>query len=167
MDFYEACSANIRANYEQLKEATIVHFKSSKSEILRWEELSQIKKLPHQSVAEFYDAIRKKANKIEGVSDKNLLMIFVGGLQNPLKNKVLAYEPNDLKTALEKAKLIESIETSNEPPVLAFQNSASAFRNEDMLRSMLKKVLAEEGLGKEKGQEKKDKKTGRITAKIR
>ena len=96
LDFYEGCSATIRADYAQVKTAMVNHFKSNKSEIVRWEELSKIKKLPHQSVAEFYDSIRKKADKIQGMSDRNLLMIFMGGLQNPLKNKVLAYEPQDL-----------------------------------------------------------------------
>ena len=171
LDFYEGCSAAIRADYAQVKTAMVNHFKSNKSEIVRWEELSKIKKLPHQSVAEFYDSIRKKADKIQGVTDRNLLMIFMGGLQNPLKNKVAAYEPNDLGTALEKAKLIESIESNEESSVLAVQNSphsltqnltpsASAFRDEDMLRSMLEKVLAEKGLGKEKERvhEEKDKK---------
>ena len=132
LDFYETCPVAIRADYNQLRAAIIAHFKSNKSEILRWEELSKTKQKPAQSVANFYDDIRKKADKIQGVTERNLLMIFMGGLQNPLKNKVAAYEPQNLREALEKARLIESIETTDEKESWAIQGTSSALDTNDL-----------------------------------
>ena len=86
LDFYESCSEAVRADYNLIKNAIIAHFKSNKSEILRWDELSKLKKTKNQSVSDFYDLIRKKSEKMEGISDRNLLLIFMGGLENPLRN---------------------------------------------------------------------------------
>ena len=118
LDFYEGTSAETQGNYNEIKNAIIAHFKPNRSVNRLWEELCQIKKLPHQSVNEFYSEIRKKANKISGVTDQNILRIFMTGLGNPLKNKVAEYEPATIGDALNKARLIESIGANDEEEAL-------------------------------------------------
>ena len=55
LDFYESCSEAVRADYNLIKNAIIAHFKSNKSEILRWGELSKLKRTKNQIFLLFYD----------------------------------------------------------------------------------------------------------------
>ena len=64
-----------------------------------------------QSVADFHDQIRLDAAKIEGITDLNMLDIFMNGLPKRLGEKVAEQDPPDLASALEKAKLFESVQT--------------------------------------------------------
>ena len=50
LDFYEGTSEETQGNYNEIKNAIIAHFKPNRSANRLWEELCQIKKLPHQSV---------------------------------------------------------------------------------------------------------------------
>ena len=114
LDYYETLHQDVKADYGQTKEALIGHYKPNKSDILKFNELYKIKKKRGESVSDFYDAIRKQALKIDGLSDFVLLACFMNGLSGSLKLRVAAYEPADIKTALEKSKLIESIEEEDD-----------------------------------------------------
>ena len=93
LDFYEGANAQIQGNYNTIKDAMIAHFKPTKSSNRLWEELCEVKKLNHQSVTEFYDSIRKKAEKIPGITDLNVLRIFMAGLKKPLKTNLRLMSP--------------------------------------------------------------------------
>ena len=58
--------------------------------------------------------IKKKANKLQGLTDTELLLIFVGGLPVQIKKQVEIFEPSTLEKAFERARLIERIENENE-----------------------------------------------------
>ena len=93
LDYYEGANAQIQGNYNAIKDAMIAHFKPTKSSNRLWEELCEVKKLNHQSVTEFYDSIRKKAEKIPGITDLNVLRIFMAGLKKPLKTNLRLMSP--------------------------------------------------------------------------
>ena len=40
LDYYETLSEEIKADYNQIKEAIITHFKPNKSKLVRWHELN-------------------------------------------------------------------------------------------------------------------------------
>ena len=48
LDFYETLSDEVRADYGKIKDLMISHFKSNKSQFLRWEKISKIRKTANQ-----------------------------------------------------------------------------------------------------------------------
>ena len=63
------------------------------------------------------------------------------------------YEPTDLNMALEKAKLIESIESTDDQESLVIQDNAVASGDVDStlsVKNMLKELLEEQALAQEK-----------------
>ena len=108
--FYEGLDETTRLNYEQAKKAMTKHFIPNQSHLTKWNNINKMKMKADQSVAEFYDEIRKAATKIEGITDMNLTSIFLNGLPKRLAEKVAEQQPKDLATALEKAKIFESVQ---------------------------------------------------------
>ena len=114
LDFYEGCNEALKRDYEQIKDAIILHFKNNKSEAHLWQELTRLNKKSDQTVLDFYLEIQKKANRIHGLTDRELKFIFIGGLPMQIRKQVEACEPSTLNMAFEKARLFEQIEDESE-----------------------------------------------------
>ena len=114
LDFYEGCNEALKRDYEQIKDAIISHFKNNKSEAHLWQELTRLNKKSDQTVLDFYLEIQKKANRIHGLTDRELKSIFIGGLPMQIRKQVEACEPSTLNMAFEKARLFEQIEDESE-----------------------------------------------------
>ena len=101
LDFYDNLSEEQKNNYAVAKEAILNHFKHNKSEFIKWSEINRLKKRPDQTVADFYDELRHRAAQLNGISEDNLLMLFMNGLEKPLRNKIATHEPLTLNLAKE------------------------------------------------------------------
>ena len=111
---YEALETNTRNNYDLAKDEIIKTFRSNQSHLLRWNNINRLRMETGQSVSEFHQQIQRQAAKIDGITDMNLLNIFLNGLPKRLCEKVAEQDPRDLATALEKALLIESVQIHND-----------------------------------------------------
>ena len=122
LDFYDNLSDVQKNNYATVKEAIVNHFKQNKSEFIKWRELNRLKKRSDQTVAEFYDNLRYRAGQLNGISEDNLLNIFMNGLDKNLRNKIATHEPLTLNLAKEKARLFESLEANDDKESFVISN---------------------------------------------
>ena len=120
-DFYEASSQDTKTNYDALKKAFIAHFEPNKSNLVLWNELKAVTMSADQTIAEYHDELKKKAAKVEGVTDSHLMHVFLSGLPSDYKEHIALQEPNNLKECLQKARLFESIKGSKKEKRLAFK----------------------------------------------
>ena len=110
-DFYESSPDQTKQNYQLLRTAFITHFQPNKSKLVRWNELCQKSLTIGQSIAEYHDELKKEAAKIGGVTDEQLMIVFLNGLPTDIKEHVALQEPVSLAEALDKARLYESIKS--------------------------------------------------------
>ena len=108
-DFYESSPDQTKQNYQLLRTAFITHFSPNKSKLARWNELCQKAPTSGQPIREYHDELKKEAAKIGGVTDEQLMIVFLNGLPREMKEHVALQEPISLAEALAKARLYESI----------------------------------------------------------
>ena len=68
-----------------------------------------INQKPGESVQKYYSGLMEKANKLKKTK-KEVLPLFIRGLNPPIKMYVLARQPKDLESAFSLAKAAESLE---------------------------------------------------------
>ena len=135
--FYETLDAATRNDYAQTKDILIKTFRINQSHLMRWNNINRLQMQRGQSVGDFYHQLRKQATKIEGISDMNLLNIFLNGLPNKICEKVAEQAPADLASALEKAKLIESVQINKEADsAVGDQNSAKESQRQNWVKTL-------------------------------
>ena len=108
-DFAETLPVATKANYDLLKTALTNHFKVNKSKVLQWQEIQDFSLRSGQSVTNYYDELRKLATRLGGISDEQLLVMFIKGLPRDLKIQVMAKEPRTLADGLDAARLFEGM----------------------------------------------------------
>ena len=117
-DFYESSSDEMKQNYQQLRAAFITHFQPNKSKLVRWNDLCQKALTIGQSIVEYHDELMKEVSKIGGVTDEQLMIVFLNGLPVDIKEHVALQEPISLAEALKKAGPYESIECESKKELI-------------------------------------------------
>ena len=134
-DFYEASPRQVKTNYDRLKTAFLAHFEPNKSKLVRWNELCQKSITVGQSISEYHDEIRKDASKIGGITEEQLMIVFLNGLPTEIKEHVALQQPKSLAEALKKARFFESIKAESKEKkslieTLAVERNANEELNE-------------------------------------
>ena len=100
--------------YRNVKESIVERFDSEESKMAIRAKLTNRKLRPGESVTQYYWSIEKECNKLDNMSESEILFLFLNGLSMEMKNYVLLNEPENLREAFKLSKNYEMVHRMSE-----------------------------------------------------
>ena len=116
LDFFDELHAATHANYEQLKNELLDHYRSVSPQTTQWSLLTKRIQGPNETVTEYYDALLRLAKEIN-VPIQQFLFIFLDGLPDDTKNHIAlsTHQPVNARDALNMAKNFQAVTHYTDP----------------------------------------------------
>ena len=95
--------------YRNVKRNIIKRFENEESEMAIRAKLANKKIKTNEDVTQYFCSIEKECNKLDDISENDILFLFLNGLDKDMKNYVLLQNPNNLQEAFELSKNFEMV----------------------------------------------------------
>ena len=105
---------NGEIDYEDLKEQLILRFNDDRISLVIRAKMNNTKLQPNQSISEFFNQLRKDADRYQ-IEDQALLAAFIAGLPPGMAEKVAALNPQNSLDAYKHAKTLHEIRDLHKP----------------------------------------------------
>ena len=121
---------NERAGFEEVKEALVTRFDDERIRLVMRAKINKRKLKENESVTDFFNDIRKMADKID-LDDETVLFSFINGLSPSAAEIIVCQNPTSALEAFQLAKNVEQLKSlhNNEADKISLQSIKSEINN--------------------------------------